>query len=106
MSEKKSRHPASDFMKCGEVRLTKHAKINTAMVLYLTLEALNESAPRGCDGMPMDLTVAHGGKPVSVPRLLRETLELLKAPLPADPEPEFEEGCCGCGNPHEPDAWN
>jgi len=97
-----TRPPASAFMACGKVRLSKEEKINLAMAVYLTLEALNESAPRGCDGLPMDLMTDHGGKGVSVQELLTKVLGFMKAPMPQPPAPDFEDGECGCGAPHDP----
>jgi len=102
----KNRHTASDFDPCGSVRLTKQDKIDLGMTLYLTLAALNESAPLGCDGMPMELLVQHGSGRISLQKLLATTLNYMKAPMPHDPEPEFEEGRCGCGKPIHPDSVN
>ena len=104
MSQDNNKPQAKDFALCGAARLTKQDKINTAMAIYLTLEALNESAPRGCDGLPMELMHADGQ--VSIQQLLLQTLSRLKAPVPEAPEPEFEEGACGCGRPHAAEEWN
>lgn len=97
------RPPAEAFLKCGSVRMSKSDKINLAMAVYLTLEALNESAPRGCDGLPMDLMTDHAGKGVSVQELLTKVLGFMRAPLPPLPAPEFEADKCGCGAPHAED---
>ena len=106
MSQDNNKPRAKDFVLCGAARLTKQDKINTAMAIYLTLEALNESAPRGCDGLPMELMVSHADGQVSIQQLLLQTLSRLKAPVPEAPEPEFEEGACGCGRPHAAEEWN
>jgi len=95
-----TRPPASAFTKCGKVRMSKDNKINLAMAVYLTLEALNESAPRGCDGLPMDLMTDHAGRGVSVQELLVKVLGFFGAPVPPPPASEIEHGHCGCGAPH------
>lgn len=96
--KKEQRHPAESFAAAAKVRLTGEDKINLAMAVYLTLEAINESAPRGCDGMPMDLMCGFGPKGTSIQALLRQVLGALRAPMPQEPDPIFEEGRCGCGN--------
>jgi hypothetical protein len=101
-----NRHPAEAFLSCAKVRMDGDAKINVAMAVYLTLEAINASAPRGCDGMPAELMIEHGAGPVCVQDLLKKVLGFMRAPIPENPEPEFEEGFCGCGNPHPQDGWN
>lgn len=106
MSRDTRKPKAKDFAPCGAVRLTQQIKIDTAMAIYLTLEALNESAPLGCDGLPMELMVAHADGEVSIQQLLLQTLARFKAPVPEAPVPEFEEGACGCGRPHAVDEWN
>ena len=106
MNKTRTRAAVEDFNAAGTVRLTKEDKISLAMTLYLTLDALNESAPLGCDGMPMELLVEHGSGRVSLQKLIASTLKHMKAPVPQEPEPEFHVGCCGCGNPIHPDSVN
>ena len=106
MNKTRTRATVEDFNAAGTVRLTKEDKISLAMTLYLTLDALNESAPLGCDGLPMELLVQHGSGRISLQKLLAATLKHMKAPVPQEPEPEFQEGCCGCGNPIHPDSVN
>ena len=94
------------FLKCGNVRLKKEEKVSIAMALYITLEAINEMAPTGCDGKPAELAVEIGDKPVAIQPILTEILERLGAPLPEVPEVEVEEGCCLCGNKLEHEDYN
>lgn len=101
-----NRPPASAFEVAGSVKMTKDAKINLAMAVYLTLEAINDSAPRGCDGFPCDMMVAHGEGHVSVQELLTKVLGFLRCPVPPLPEPEFIEGRCGCGGKLSSENWN
>jgi hypothetical protein len=95
--EKNQRHPVQAFLAAAQTRLSKDDKVNIALGIYLTLEAINESAPRGCDGMPMDLTVGMGKDQTCVQEILKSILGRLGCPVPPEPDPIFEEGRCGCG---------
>lgn len=101
-----TRHPKEDFLKCGNVRLTKDEKVNIALALYLTLEAINESAPTGCDGQPAELVVSVGEGAVAIQQLLTRILDRFGAPLPAVPVVEAKEGHCVCGNKLEDEDYN
>lgn len=94
------------FEECGGVRLTKIDKINIAMAVYLTLEAINESAPIGCDGRPAELVTELGDGVVVIQRVLTQILERMGAPVPEDPEIEVKEGHCACGNRLEHEDYN
>lgn len=96
--EMNKRHPLEAFADVRKTRLSQDAKLEIALGAYLALEALNETAPRGCDGMPMDLMVDASVNGSSVQGILRKILTTLNAPIPPDPEPEFQEGRCGCGD--------
>lgn len=106
MSNDNTRPPASAFEVAGTIRMSKEDKINLAMAVYLTLEAVNDSAPLGCDGMPCELMASHGGEDVSVQGLLTKVLGFLRCPIPPIPSPEFVEGRCGCGNKLSSETWN
>ena len=94
------------FLQCASVRLGREDKISIAMAVYLTLEALNEMAPTGCDGKPAELAVQVGNETVAIQPLLTQILEKLRAPLPSIPEVEVEEGCCVCGNKLEDEDYH
>lgn len=96
--ETNKRRPVQSFLPVRKVRLSQDAKMELAFGAYLVLEAINETAPRGCDGMPMELMVDASVNGASVQGILRRMLEVLNAPLPPEPEPEFTEGRCGCGD--------
>ena len=96
--EMNKRHPLQSFLPVRKVRLSQDAKMELALGAYLVLEAINETAPRGCDGMPMELIVDISKDDTSVQGVLRRMLEILNAPLPPEPEPEFVGGRCGCGD--------
>ena len=104
--EKQQRHPVQAFLAAAQTRLSKDDKVNIALGIYLTLEAINDSAPRGCDGFPCDMMVAHGEGHVSVQELLTKVLGFLRCPVPPLPEPEFIEGRCGCGGKLSSENWN
>ena len=55
--EMNKRRPVESFLPVRKVRLSQDAKMELAFGAYLVLEAINETAPRGCDGMPMELMV-------------------------------------------------
>lgn len=94
------------FLNCGKARLTKEEKVSIAMAVYLTLEAINDMAPTGCDGKPAELTVGIGKDMVAIQPLLTQILERFGAPLPEIPEVQVEEGCCVCGNELEHEDYN
>lgn len=94
------------FLRCGNVRLKKEEKVSIAMAVYLTLEAINEMAPTGCDGKPAELATQLGDQVVAIQPLLVQILERLGAPLPDLPEVDAEEGCCLCGNKLEHEDYN
>ena len=96
--EANKRHPSRSFIPAGNARLSKEQKMTIAMGVYLTLEALHDMAPRGCDGMPMELMVENSADGTSVQTILANILIMLRAPLPPEPQPEFVEGRCGCGD--------
>jgi hypothetical protein len=96
--ETNNRHPSRAFVPCGTARLSREQKTAIAMGVYLTLEALNDMAPRGCDGMPMELMVEDSEDGASVQTILTNILIMLRAPIPPEPQPEFVEGRCGCGD--------
>jgi len=100
------RHPAEEFLKCGSARLTKDDKVQIAMAVYLALEAINESAPVGCDGKPAELVMSVGEGVVVVQDLLEETLKRLGAPVPEPAEVEVQEGHCACGSKLEDEDYN
>jgi len=91
-----NRPSASAFDGCRKAKLTGEDKVNLAMAIYLTLETLNDMAPRGCDGAPCDLMVDHGGGEVSIQKLLTQVLGALRAPVPPIPEAEDEAECECC----------
>jgi len=94
------------FLRCGSVRLKKEEKVSIAMAVYLTLEAINEMAPTGCDGKPAELAVKMGKETVVIQPLLEQILQRFGAPLPELPEVEVEEGCCVCGNQLEDEDYH
>ena len=94
------------FLACGNVRLKKEEKVSLAMAVYLTLEAINDMAPTGCDGKPAELTVGIGKDMVAIQPLLTQILERLGAPIPETPEASPEDGHCVCGNPLEEEDYN
>jgi hypothetical protein len=103
MSEKSK---ADQFIKCGSTRLTKEDKVNIAMAVYLTLDAVNHTAPTGCDGKPAELTVPLGDGVVVIQNILTQILERFGAPIPELPEVETKEGHCVCGNELEDEEYN
>jgi hypothetical protein len=94
------------FLHCASVRLKREEKIGIAMAVYLTLEAINEMAPTGCDGKPAELAVQVGNETVAIQPLLTQILETFGAPLPSIPVVEVEEGCCVCGNMLEDEDYH
>lgn len=94
------------FLKCGDVRLKREEKVSIAMAVYLTLEALNDMAPVGCDGKPAELMVSVGEHEVAVQAILTQILERFGAPIPELPEVEATEGHCACGNKLEDEDYN
>ena len=94
------------FLRCGSVRLKKEEKVSIAMAIYITLEAINEMAPTGCDGKPAELATQLGDHVVAIQPLLTQILERFGAPIPEVPEVEAEEGHCICGNKLEDEDYN
>ena len=94
------------FLHCASVRLKREEKIGIAMAVYLTLEAINEMAPTGCDGKPAELAVQIGDETVAIQPLLTQILETFGAPLPSIPEVTVREGCCVCGNELEHEDYH
>ena len=94
------------FLACGNVRLKREEKISIAMAIYITLEAINEMAPTGCDGKPAELATQLGDQVVAIQPLLAQILERFGAPIPDLPEVEVKEGCCVCGNELEDEDYH
>ena len=94
------------FLKCGDVRLKREEKVSIAKAVYLTLEALTDMAPMGCDGKPAELMVRVGEHEVAIQAILTQILERFGAPIPKLPEVEPTEGHCACGNKLEDEDYN
>jgi hypothetical protein len=77
------RHPLTAFEAAGNADLDAEQKKTLALLLYLTLETLEDIAPRCCEDEPADLMVRVGRAEFCLQDMIADLLEhTFNAPLP------------------------
>jgi hypothetical protein len=78
-----TRHPLTAFEAAGAAELDPEQKKTIALLLYLTLETLDDIAPRCCEDEPADLMVKVGRAELCLQDMIADLLEhTFHAPLP------------------------